>query len=75
MPRSLAATSSCPERAVDEVVARVEQAAAGGRVAETAVEIGGDGHRVFSLRSRRTPVEAACLAASGLESSAAAIWS
>ena len=31
--------------------------------------------RVFSFRSRRTPVEAACLAASGLESSAAAIWS
>ena len=31
--------------------------------------------RVFSFRSRRTPVEAAWRAASGLESSAAAIWS
>ena len=64
-----------PERAVDEVVARVEQAAARRRLAEAEVEIVGDGHAVFSFRSRRTPVEAAWRAASGLESSAAAIWS
>ena len=48
-PRSVAATSSWPDRAVDEVVAGVEEAAAGGGVAEAAVEVGGNGHRVFSF--------------------------
>ena len=74
-PRSVAATSSSPERSLDEVVARVEHAAAGGGVAEAPVEVGGNAHVVFSFRSRRTPVEAAWRAASGLESSAAAICS
>ena len=64
-----------PDGALHEVVARVEQAATGCCVAEAAVEIGRDGHGRASLRSRRTPVEAAWRAASGLESSTAAIWS
>jgi hypothetical protein len=59
---------------VDDVVAGVEQARLDGGVAEAAVEIGGYGH-VILLRSRLTPEEAACRAASGLESSAAAICS
>ena len=46
-----------------------------GRAHTRPVEIGRDGHRVTPfLRRRRTPEEAACLAASELEPSAAAIW-
>ena len=63
-----------PDRAVDDVVAGVEQASLDRGGAEAAVEIGGDGH-VILLRKRRTPEEAAWRAASGLESSAAAICS
>ncbi len=74
-PRSVGGDEQLADGAVDEVVARVEHAAAGGGVAEAAVEIGRDGHGRASFRSRRTPVEAAWRAASGLESSAAAIWS
>ena len=63
------------DRAVDDVVARVEHAAADGGLAEAPVEIGGNAHASFSFLRRRTPEEAAWRAASGLESSAAAIWS
>ena len=74
-PFSVAATSSCADGAVDEVVPGVEHAAAGGGVAEAAIEIGRNVHAVFSFRSRRTPVEAAWRAASGLDSSTTAICS
>ena len=63
------------EGRLDEVVPRVEHAAAGGGVAKAPVEVGRNAHALFSFRSRRTPVDAACRAASGLESSAAAICS
>ena len=60
--------------AVDDVVAGVEELRLDGGVAEAAVEIGGNGHAIL-LRSRRTPDEVAWRAASGDESSAAAICS
>ena len=62
------------ELAVDHVVSGVEQVGARRGVAETAIEVGGNGH-VILLRRRRTPDEAACRAASALESSTAAICS
>ena len=62
------------ELAVDDVVGGVEHPGPGGGVAEALVEIGGNGHWAL-LRSRRTPEDVAWRAASGLESSAAAICS
>ncbi len=63
------------ERAVDEVVAGVEHPAAGRCLPEAKVEIVGNGHGRASFLRRRTPDEVAWRAASGLESSTAAIWS
>ena len=60
--------------AVDDVVAGVEELGMDGGVAEAAVEIGGNGHAIL-LRSRRTPEDVAWRAASGDESSTAAICS
>ena len=74
-PRSEAATKQLADRRVDDVEADVDEAEGRGCLAEAAVEIGGDGHVVILLRMRRTPVDAACRAASGLEPSADAIWS
>ena len=45
------------------------------RFPEAEVEIGGNGHGRASFLRRRTPDEAAWRAASGLDSSTAAIWS
>ena len=59
------------DRCVVQVVGDVEQALRGGGVAEAPVELGRDGHESSFLRSRRTPDEAACLAASGEEPSTA----
>ena len=63
------------DRSVDDVVAGVEHARPYGGLPEAAVELGGNGHRICSFLRRRTPAEAAWRAASGLESSAAAICS
>ncbi len=74
-----AAVGGCDEqladRGVDDVVAGVEHARPYGCLPEAAVELGGNGHRICSFLRRRTPAEAAWRAASGLESSAAAICS
>ena len=64
-----------PDGAVDEVVPHIEQPAARCRLPEAEIEIGGNGHSWDSFLRRRTPEEAAWRAASGLESSTAAIWS
>ena len=68
------------DRGVDDVEADVEQARRGCGLAEAAVEIRRDGHEILpgscaAERSRRTPDEAAWRAASGVESSAAAMSS
>src|SRR5713101_3965062 len=64
------------ERRVDQVVCDVEQALLGGGGAEARVELVRDGHWSPSfLRSRRIPDDAACLAASADEPSAAPISS
>ena len=60
---------------VDDVETGVEQAGPHRGLAEAVVEVWGDGHELLLARSRRTPADAAWRAASGLESSAAAIWS
>ena len=70
-----AATKSGADRRFDHVEADVDEAERERGVAESAVEVGGDGHDVILLRSRRTPVDVAWRAASGLEPSADAIWS
>jgi len=58
------------DRRVGEVEGSVDQPCLGGRLAETAVQLGRDGHG-SSFRSRRTPEEAAWRAASALEPRAA----
>ena len=63
------------DRRVDDVEAGVEQAGPRGGLAEAAIEVGGNGHPFLLARSRRTPVDAAWRAATGLDSSAAAICS
>ncbi len=63
------------DRRLDDVVADVDEPERRGCLAEAAVEVGGDGHEVILLRMRRTPVDVACRAASGLEPSTDAIWS
>jgi hypothetical protein len=56
---------------VVQLVRDVEQALGGGGLAEAAVELGGNGLGSSFLRSRRTPDDAACRAASGEEPRAA----
>ena len=77
--RGDAAIGGCDEeladRRVDDVVADVDEVERRGGVSETAVEVGSDGHEVILLRMRRTPVDVAWRAASGLDSSTNAIWS
>ena len=58
------------DRRVRPVVGHVEKPLRGCGVAEAGIEFGGNGH-VSLLRSRRTPEEVACRAASSLEPSAA----
>ncbi len=74
-----AAIGGCDEeladRRVDDVEADVDEVERRGGVSETAVEVGSDGHEVILLRMRRTPVDVAWRAASGLDSSTDAIWS
>ena len=74
-PRSVAATSSCADRRVVELVRDVDEPLGGGGLAEAAVEIGGDVLTALLLRRRRTPDDVACLAASGDDPSAAPISS
>ena len=62
-------------RVVEDVEGDVELARRGRGGAEAGVSGGDSGHCDFSFRSRRTPAEAACRAASSLEPSAAPISS
>ena len=60
-----------PDGRVDQVVGDVEQPFGGRGVAEACVKLGRDRHESSFFRSRRTPEDAACLAASEDEPSAA----